>query len=402
MKVLHILYQSLPQISGSSIRSRDILFSQKEIGLNIIAVTSPFQNSTSGDKEDHIDGIRYLRTSKTKISSISDKRKSLLKRVSRIFSIFRFSFSLYRIVKVEKPEILHAHAMFFCGLPTILIGKILKIPVVYEFRSLWMFDKENIGNNKKIQKFIELQLFRIEMFVLKRADHVIFINNNLYLSFFEAGFYSTNYSIIKNAVNTTYIDNLKTHTSIEKRKILTFGYIGTLAPYEGLEFLIETFHELYDEGLELYLFIYGDGVSRESILKKISSRNEVSKILYKGAINPQQIGQAFGEIDIIINPRLKTKLTDSVTPLKPLEALAYEKIFVGSDVLGIKEIIDKRGFLFRAGDKEYLKKTIKKVLSLSDDEKSREIKISKNHVEEYYSWKKNALRYEAIYTKLRA
>ena len=44
MKVLHILYQSLPNISGSSIRSRDILNNQLKIGVKPIVVTSPFQN----------------------------------------------------------------------------------------------------------------------------------------------------------------------------------------------------------------------------------------------------------------------------------------------------------------------------------------------------------------------
>ena len=44
MKVLHILYQSLPNISGSSIRSRDILNNQLKIGIKPIVITSPFQN----------------------------------------------------------------------------------------------------------------------------------------------------------------------------------------------------------------------------------------------------------------------------------------------------------------------------------------------------------------------
>ena len=44
MKVLHVLYQSLPQVSGSSIRSRDIMLSQKEVGIEVLAITAPFQN----------------------------------------------------------------------------------------------------------------------------------------------------------------------------------------------------------------------------------------------------------------------------------------------------------------------------------------------------------------------
>ncbi len=43
-----------------------------------------------------------------------------------------------KIIELEEPDILHAHAMFFCALPAILLGKKYKIPVVYEVRSLWM------------------------------------------------------------------------------------------------------------------------------------------------------------------------------------------------------------------------------------------------------------------------
>ena len=45
MKVLHVLYQSLPNSAGSSIRSRDIVNKQLKMGLKPIIITSPFQQS---------------------------------------------------------------------------------------------------------------------------------------------------------------------------------------------------------------------------------------------------------------------------------------------------------------------------------------------------------------------
>jgi glycosyltransferase involved in cell wall biosynthesis len=50
------------------------------------------------------------------------------------------------------------------------------------------------------------------------------------------------------------------------------------------------------------------------------------------------------------------RLTDLVTPLKPLEAMAQGSIIVASDVGGHKELIieGKTGYLFRAGDVEAL------------------------------------------------
>lgn len=89
MKVLHILYQSLPQVSGSSIRSRDILMSQKEVGLEVVAISSPFQ---IGSKFiEYFNDIKYYRTKINNIDSISDSRKSLFKRILRLFQIVSFT-----------------------------------------------------------------------------------------------------------------------------------------------------------------------------------------------------------------------------------------------------------------------------------------------------------------------
>ena len=90
MKVFHILYESLPRVSGSSIRSRDILISQKNIGLDVIAITSPFTNSTSQNEFDIINDIKHYRTSKQSINSISDDRRNIFDRFLRLFSIIPF------------------------------------------------------------------------------------------------------------------------------------------------------------------------------------------------------------------------------------------------------------------------------------------------------------------------
>ena len=154
MKVLHVLYQSLPQVSGSSIRSRDIMMSQKEIGIEVLAITAPFQNCINKNGKDTIDGITYIRTSSNTKNSITDLRKGVIQRIFRVFSIFVFSQKLFSTIKKEKPDVLHAHAMFFCAIPSLLLGKIFNIPVVYEFRSLWMYQKTNSKNRGYINTLI--------------------------------------------------------------------------------------------------------------------------------------------------------------------------------------------------------------------------------------------------------
>ena len=180
-----------------------------------------------------------------------------------------------------------------------------------------------------------------------------------------------------------------------------FGYVGTITEYEGLEFLIQTFQELYDDGFKHKLVIYGKGVNKQSVQDQIIARSDINTISYKGAIAPSEVYKAFSEIDVIINPRLNTPKTNSVTPLKPLEAMAYEKLFIGSDVRGIKEIVPQgTGFLFSSENKNDLKKVVKKVASLSPQDRNRHKKEALAFVVSHKSWLQNAAKYKEIYTSL--
>src|SRR5690606_23651493 len=212
MKVLHVLYQSLPQVSGSSIRSRDILMSQKNIGLEVVAITADFQGSVNGGKEDIINGIRYIRTTSRNETVITDNKKGIYVQLKKLLSIISFSFKLYSSVKKEKPDILHAHAMFYCGIPAILIGKIKKIPVVYEFRSLWMFQNK-ITKKTKLDLFIENLLLSLETFTLKKVDAAVFLNEDLRAYFESKGNKFKNSYIVNNAVNIEHIKQLTRQNS---------------------------------------------------------------------------------------------------------------------------------------------------------------------------------------------
>ena len=401
MKVLHVLYQSLPQVSGSSIRSRDIMLSQKEVGIEVLAITAPFQNSISKKGLDIIDDITYIRTSRNTKNSITDLRKGVLQRIYRVFSILIFSQKLFSTIKKEKPDVLHAHAMFFCAIPSLVMGKIFNVPVVYEFRSLWMYQKTNSRNKGFINKKIEIFLIHLEIFCLKKAAHAVILNENLKEFIFSKTNKPFKNTIINNAVNTSLIRVLKASITPISRKDFVFGYVGTITEYEGLEFLIQTFQELYDDGFKHKLVIYGKGVNKQSVQDQINARSDINTISYKGAIAPSEVYKAFSEIDVIINPRLNTPKTNSVTPLKPLEAMAYEKLFIGSDVRGIKEIVPQgTGFLFSSENKNDLKKVVKKVVSLSPQDRDSHKKEALAFVVSHKSWLQNAAKYKEIYTSL--
>ena len=74
-------------------------------------------------------------------------------------------------------------------------------------------------------------------------------------------------------------------------------------------------------------------------------------------------------MDIFAYPRLPMRLTDLVTPLKPLEAMAQGRLVVASDVGGHRELVrhGDTGMLFAAGDAEALAAAVNDLLARRDD-----------------------------------
>jgi glycosyltransferase involved in cell wall biosynthesis len=97
------------------------------------------------------------------------------------------------------------------------------------------------------------------------------------------------------------------------------------------------------------------------------------------------------------------RLTELVTPLKPLEAMALERLVVASDVGGHKELIEdkKNGYLFRANDADALANTVLTLLnSQAQWDKTR--RNGRNFVEQQRNWPMSVAAYEKLYNQLHA
>ena len=394
MKILHIVYQSLPNISGSSIRTRDIVGSQKEIGINPVVVSSPFQDGESPNNPEYINGILHYRTYNDNPEHlVTETKSSLLKRINKAFSIFSFYTKVEAIIKLEKPEILHAHATFFCGIVAVFLGRKHNIPVVYELRSLWE-EREKKEADSFISKLQPKLITAIETFVMKRVDLVIAINKNLEENINQRGILNT--KIVANAVNTSIINAVETSLSTTP---VSFGYIGSVSPIEGLDLMAKVWYNLEKKGIKNHFHVYGTG-TYFSNLKALIEELNLKQFHLHGSVNPSEINTAFNNVDVIVNPRIKSKITDTVTPLKPLEAMAYSKLVIASDVGGMKELIEhnKTGLLFKADNTDDLEKCITQIIS--EGTPSSIVTDAKNYVIENKSWLQNADKYKRYYTEL--
>ena len=95
------------------------------------------------------------------------------------------------------------------------------------------------------------------------------------------------------------------------------------------------------------------------------------------------------------------RLTDLVTPLKPLEAMAQGRLVVASDVGGHKELIEhqRNGFLFKANDADDLAATVLNLLN--QPQLWEQLRIAgRLYVEKERNWTKIVSFYKNIYAQL--
>jgi glycosyltransferase involved in cell wall biosynthesis len=137
-------------------------------------------------------------------------------------------------------------------------------------------------------------------------------------------------------------------------------------------------------------------------LQALAARLGVSdKVMFVGRVPHQEVSRYYNLIDILVYPRLSMRLTELVTPLKPLEAMAQGKLFIASDVGGHHELIRnlETGVLFKAGDVRDLASKV--LYLLSDTTRGLDIVAAgRQYVENERTWKAVVSRYAEIYKML--
>ena len=102
-------------------------------------------------------------------------------------------------------------------------------------------------------------------------------------------------------------------------------------------------------------------------------------------------------------PRHRIRLTEIVTPLKPLEAMAQGRMLVASDVGGHRELIrdGETGMLFPAGNARALADAIESVLARRAEWPMIRAR-ARRFVETERTWARSVVRYAAVYEPLLA
>ncbi len=359
MKILHVLHSAHPDVSGGSIRSRYLARAQAELGLEPIVLSSPFQPPAApgnAQSVEWLDGIAYHRCFDPRYDHrFMVARKSPGVRARKLTAVLPFTRRVRRLARAERVALIHGHSLFYCGLAAALAARSLGLPSVYEVRSLIEDGlAEEGGTAAGGALYRAYRAF--EWLAVHLATHVVVISDGLRADLVARGVAAERITVVRNGVDAT-----SQHPATARDPSLlaadgfpgdafVLGYVGTLLAYESLDLLLDAVAALAPEMPALRLLIVGDGPSREALERRSRERGLATRVRFTGRLPHEDVGRLYGSIDLFVLPRRPTRLTNLVTPLKPLEIMARAKPVLASDCGGHRELIipGLNGFLYDA------------------------------------------------------
>jgi PEP-CTERM/exosortase A-associated glycosyltransferase len=343
-----VLDHSLPVASGYSYRSRSIVVHQRRAGLGPVVVTSPKHGASPAERE-VIDGIPHYRTADAGARAVPFLRELLL--------MGKLARRIVEVARAERVGLIHAHSPLLDGLPAVWAARRLGLPAVYEVRTFW--EDAAVCHGTFSEGSTRYRISRtLETMVMRRADRVVAICEGIRRDVCGRGIDPARVSVVPNGVGADWFDAAPVPAALVDRLELcggpVFGYIGSFSAYEGLPFLIEAAADFLRPLPGARLVLAGGG--RDEKIVATAARAAGPDVVWLGRLPQEQVRALYGALDVLVLPRRRTRLTELVTPLKPLEAMAMGKAVLASDVGGHAELITdgETGVLFPAERRDSL------------------------------------------------
>ncbi len=390
LRILHVLDHSAPLHSGYAFRTLAILREQRRLGWETLQLTSPKQGASEA-KSETIDGRIFHRTP-------NNGRLGLIAQMQRTAQ------RLHELVEQEQPDLIHAHSPVLNALPSLWVGRRQRLPVVYEMRASW--EDAAVDHGSTHEGSLRYRASRaLESFALARADQVTTICEGLRGDIRSRGIADERITVIPNAVDVSAFRmdaepdaELRSRLGLEGATVL--GFAGSFYGYEGLELLVDATAQLLPRHPSLRLLLLGGGPREQALKEQVARLGLAERVIFAGRVPHREVQRYYELIDVLAYPRLPIRLTELVTPLKPLEAMAQGRMFVASDVGGHRELVrhGETGFLFKAGNTAALVAAIDDVLARRADW-PRIRQQARRFVESERTWANSVARYREVYRR---
>lgn len=416
LRILHVLTNSLPHTqSGYSLRTHRILTALRGRGIESVAVTRTGYPVMIGKPlaadDDMVDGIRYARTLPSRLPQTQEER--LLAEVERALEL----------VDEFRPHVIHATTNYYNALVAQAVAAETGLPWVLEVRGLmektWAASHPTAEGQRAAASSEKASLVAArEAELASSADAVVTLSRTMVDELSERGVAAERISVVPNGVEGGLLEedltpqDARSLLGIGMEDDVVVGAVSALVDYEGFDTLLRA-AALIVHGTQvpaslrdrLRVVLAGDGTAAPALRALAADLGISDRVLMPGRVSRHAARHWTQALDIVTVPRHDVEVARTVTPQKPVEAMALGRPVVVSNLPALRETITdvdgtRRATMVAAGDPARLADVIC-ALALDDERRSRLAAQGKEAASQR-TWPALVRRYEKLYVDITA
>lgn len=251
----------------------------------------------------------------------------------QISSLIVSPFHLLKLYRKHRPDIIYEVLGGIFGLGW--LAKILNIPIVSEIQGPIRTEERLMGINPFYADLIHPVLTRISTSL---SERIVVVGLGLKTSLAQSDNITLNkIRVIPNGANVQVFRSMD--QSAKRRELglnencYYVGFVGNVAPWQGLECLTAAAPYVLNEIPETRFLIVGDGVLKQKLIQIVNRMGLSTKFIFTGKVRYEEIPKYINSFDLCVAPFTGSKVW--LSPLKIYEYLACEKPVITSDIPGI-------------------------------------------------------------------
>lgn len=402
MRILHVLDHSLPYLSAYSYRSSAVISRQRRLGATPVVLTSP-RHETVGGACELDDGVEHHRSRWPLFHLVPLPQSVPL--VRDVAFVAALAARIVEISRHKPVDLIHAHSPALIGLAARRAARKLGIPWLYELH-YYEHDAAVESGRMRRASLAYQKAEWLEARVVNCADAVVTNAASLRQDLISRGVAPHKLFEAPNGVDTKIFHPREPDAELIRRFGLggktVVGFVGSFYRYEGLENLIGAMLHVLRERRDFKVLLAGAGEAEASLRAHIP-REWREHFLFAGRIEQEDVPRYYTVMDMVVYPRVSTRLTELTTSTRPLEAMAMERPVIASGVGGMAELIrhGKTGYLVETDSWTTLAAWILRLAS----QRAGRLMVGVNaraFVVEHHDWERIAERYMKLYSPLLA
>ena len=397
MKICIITYAHSPSnVGGADLYAEKISKQLSKRGHDVFSISArpTFEKSLSYSLEEN-GNYRVYWFYPLNISTFHNvaKRSAFIQGIWRILDLWNIHsyYVVKKILKLEKPDIVHLHTPVGLSPSVFKAVKSLGIPLVFTLHDYYLICPRigllhasgEICTSphplcKKYLKFNKKLVSDAPDVVIAPSKFAMDMHTDNGL------FNSANKIVLPNAVDF----ELASSVAKKDHACTQYLYVGQIRPHKGIHTLIKAFSKLEHENIRLN--IVGSGLS-EAELKQLA--HEDNRIIFHGRISDNDLKKMYEISDFTVVPSIWYENS----PLVIYESLSNGTPVIGSRIGGIPELVidGYNGYLFEPGNISELNEILEK--SLSDKSMHNELCVNAFNSFKQYNMSEHIEKLEGIY-----